>query len=134
MSDYQGHAEVRMGSARGFGLVMAAAALIISLWPLAAGGSVRWWLAAIALCFAGLAIFAPRLLAPLNRIWFRFGLMLGAVVAPLVMALLFFLVVTPTGMIMRALGKDPLRQKPDRSAATYWITRRESVGSMKRQF
>ena len=71
-----------MGSARAFGLVMAAAALIISLWPLAAGGSVRWWLAAIAFCFAGLAIFAPRLLAPLNKIWFRFGLMLGAVVAP----------------------------------------------------
>ena len=134
MSDYQGHAEVQMGSARGFGLVMAAAALIIALWPLAAGGSVRWWLAAIAVCFAGLAIFAPRLLAPLNKIWFRFGLMLGAVVAPVVMALLFFLVVTPTGMIIRALGKDPLRQKSDRSVATYWITRKEAVGSMKRQF
>ncbi len=134
MSDYQGHAEVRMGSARGFGLVMAVALLIFSLLPLAGDGSVLWWLAAIALGFAGLAIFAPWLLAPLNRIWFRFGLMLGAVVAPVVMALLFFLVVTPTGMIMRALGKDPLRRKSDRAATTHWITRRESVGSMKRQF
>ena len=134
MSDIQGHAQVRMGSARGFGLVMAGALLILSLWPLATGGSVLWWLAAIALCFAGLAIFAPGLLAPLNKIWFRFGLLLGAVTAPVVMALLFFLVITPTGLIMRALGKDPLRQKSGRSAVTHWIKRRESVGSMKRQF
>ena len=134
MSDYQGHAEVRMGSARGFGLVIAAALVILSLWPLAEGGPFLWWSAAMALGFAALAIFAPGLLAPLNRIWFRFGLLLGAVTAPLVMALLFFLVVTPTGLIMRALGKDPLRRKSDRSATSHWIRRRESVGSMKRQF
>jgi len=123
-----------MGSARGFGLVMAAALLIISLLPLLSDGSVRWWLAAIALCFAVLAVVAPKVLAPLNKIWFRFGLLLGAIVAPVVMGLLFFLVVTPTGLIMRALGKDPLRQRPGRSLESHWITRHEAVGSMKRQF
>lgn len=129
-----GHAKVKMGSERGFGFVFAAVFTIIAIWPLLSESTVRYWALGIAVVFAVAALAAPRVLAPLNKLWFKFGMLLGAVVAPIVMFLLFLLAVTPTAIVMRALGKDLLRQKLDKPAASYWINRKEPVGSMQNQF
>ena len=89
---------------------------------------------AVALIFIALALVRPAVLAPLNKLWFRFGLLLGKIVTPIVMSLVFFLTVLPTGIIMRLLGRDLLNRKMDRSAPTYWVKREDPVGSMRNQF
>lgn len=81
-----------------------------------------------------LAFTYPKVLAPLNRLWFQFGMLLGRFVAPIVMSLIYFLAVTPTGLVMRMLGHDLLRNKIDKSAKSYWIDRNQPVESMKNQF
>ena len=126
---------VQGSSDRAFGLVFAAVFAIVGAWPMLAGGGPRPWALAVAAGFAALALLAPRALAPLNRVWTRFGLLLATVTNPLVMGLLFFLVVTPMGLVMRALGKDPLRRRFEREAASYWIERRPpGPAPMSRQF
>jgi large-conductance mechanosensitive channel len=75
-----------------------------------------------------------KLLTPLNKLWFKFGMILGAIVSPIVMAAVFFLVVTPIGLIMRVMGKDLLEKKYNKKKQTYWIKRSQSFGDMKRQF
>lgn len=131
------HAEVRMGSERAFGLVFAVVFALIGLLPVLGARAPHYgWLAAAA-TFLAVALAAPGLLAPLNRLWFRFGLLLHRIVNPLIMGLLFYLVVTPTGLVMRLLGKDILHLKADPRATSYW-TRREPPGpardSFKNQF
>jgi len=125
------------GSERGFGVVFAVVFAVIAAWPLFFGGGVRWWAAGLALVFLAAALAAPRALAPLNRLWYQIGMALHGVVTPLVMGILFFLTVMPTGLIMRLLGKDPLRLRFDAEAQSYWI-RREPPGpapdSMRNQF
>ncbi len=122
-------------SDRGFGLVFAAVFAVVALWPILGAEAPRLWALALAAAFLAVALAAPRRLAPLNRLWTRFGLLLSRVMNPLVLGLLFFVVVTPMGLVMRALGKDPLRRRLDRSAASYWI-RRDPPGPapMSRQF
>jgi hypothetical protein len=115
--------DVRGSSERSFGLVFAAVFLVIAALPLAFGGGVRLWSLGVAALFALAALAAPRVLAPLNRVWLKFGLLLHRVVSPIVLGIMFFLVITPIGLLMRALGKDPLRLRFDRGAATYWIAR-----------
>jgi predicted membrane metal-binding protein len=128
---------IKTSSDRSFGLVFAAVFAIIGLWPLISGDGVRLWSLIIAAIFAALALARPTLLAPLNRLWTRFGLLLNRVVSPLVMGLLFFVVITPIALIMRATGKDLLHLKFDRKAKSYWIER-EPPGpapeSIKNQF
>ena len=111
------------GSDRGFGGVFAIVFVAVGLFPLLNGGPPRAWALGIAAVFLAVALVRPSLLAPLNRVWFKFGLLLQRVVNPLVMALIYFAVVTPTGLVMRALGKDPLRLKHDPDARSYWIHR-----------
>jgi hypothetical protein len=84
--------------------------------------------------FLLLALLAPRILSSPNKLWFKFGLLLGSIVAPIVMALIYFVTILPTGLIMRLLGKDLLKPKLDKNAKSYWIERTEPVGSMKNQF
>lgn len=110
-------------SERSFGIVFTAVFLIVGAWPLLSGGPPRWWALAIAGAFlvAGLAL--PRILRPLNSAWLRFGLVLHRIISPLILAMLFYLTVLPTGLVMRALGKDPLRLRFDRNARSYWIER-----------
>lgn len=115
--------QVEGSSNRSFGIVFAVVFAIIALFPLLFGGALRWWSVVIALAFLALALLAPATLAPLNRIWMRFGLLLHKIVSPIVLGIMFFLVVTPIGLLMRATGKDPLRLRPDKSARTYWIDR-----------
>ena len=94
----------------------------------------RLWALIASVAFLLLAFIAPKTLAIPNKLWFKFGILLGSIIAPIVMALIYFLTVLPIGLIMRLLGKDLLRQKIDKNAKSYWIGRREPMGSMKNQF
>ena len=129
--------DVEGSSDRGFGLVFTALFLIIGCWPLLYGESPRWWSFGVAAMLAAIAAFKPALLARPNALWTKLGVLLGNVVGPIAVGILFFGVVTPLGVIMRLTGKDPLRLKLDRGAGSYWILR-EPPGpppkSMKNQF
>ena len=137
MSENVSHFKVEQGSERGFGLVFAAVFLIIFLFPLIMRGIAHYWALAIAVAFAIIAFVAPHILKPLNTLWFKFGMLLGAIIAPLVMMAIFFLVVTPIGLLMRLFGKDPLRLKRKGDEKSYWIVRtrdENNPSSMKNQF
>lgn len=129
-----GHTEVKMGSERGFAQVFAVVFVIIGAWPLWDGAAPRYWLFGVAAAILALGYFAPSILRPLNWVWFKFGMLLGAVVAPLVMALVFFVVVTPMALIAKLVGKDPLRRRREPDADSYWIRRDSAPGPMRNQF
>ncbi|MEM7318315.1 MAG: SxtJ family membrane protein [Pseudomonadota bacterium] len=137
MSEITGNTEVQMGSERSFGAVFATVFAIIALFPILGGGPVRIWALVIAAVFAIVAIVAPDVLKPLNRIWFQFGMLLGKIVSPVAMGILFFLTVTPVGLIMRAFRKDMLNQTFDPEADSYWIqipAEQSAESSMQNQF
>jgi hypothetical protein len=130
-------AEPKIGSERNFGLVFAAMFAFVALSPLVHGHDMRLWPLPFVAVFLGAAVLLPRMLAPLNQLWFRFGLLLGKFVTPLVMMVLFFATVTPVGILMRISGKDPLRLKWQPAAKSYWIERAEpepAPGSLRDQF
>jgi hypothetical protein len=134
---YVKHAQLKMSSERSFGLVFAAVFAFIALWPLVHANKMHLWSLAIAAVFLGAAFLAPRALAPLNRLWFRIGIMLGKIVTPLAMGVLFFLIVTPVGFLMRLFGNDPLRLKRSPTSKSYLIERSPpglAAGSLKDQF
>ena len=126
--------KLKISSNRSFGLVFFVVFLIISLWPLISGDLIRIWSAIISLIFLILGLTNSKFLTPLNRLWFKFGMILGAIVAPIVMGFIFFLVVTPIGLVMRIMGRDILNKKYDKKKATYWIIRGKPVSTMKQQF
>ena len=128
------HHKIKSGTERNFGLVFAAVFVIISLYPLWFGKNMHLWACIIAFIFLFFAIFLPKALILPNKLWFKFGSFLGAIVSPIIMGMIFFLTVTPTGMIMRLLGKDILNQKMKKSVQSYWIKRKENLSSMKNQF
>ncbi|MEM1382623.1 MAG: SxtJ family membrane protein [Pseudomonadota bacterium] len=134
MSENQGHVEVKMGSERGFAIVFAIVFGLVAIYPVFFGNDFRIWAGVVAAVILALGFLAPKVLAPLNKLWFKFGMLLGAVIAPIVMSIVYFLTVTPTGFIMRGLGYDLLRQKMDPEAKSYWIERDRAVGPMKNQF
>ena len=123
-----------MGSERSFGLVVAAGFLLITLAPWLRHREPRWWGLIVAVPLAALAIARPRMLRPLNVAWTRLGLMLNRVTSPVILALVFYLAVVPTGLLMRAVGHDPLRRKRHPEAASYWLPRPSAESSMSRQF
>ena len=112
------------GSDRSFGVVITVVLTGIGLFPLLHGEPPRWWSLAVAGGLLVVTLVRAELLAPFNRVWFRFGLFLHRVVNPVIMAVIYFAVVTPTGLIMRAAGKDPLRLRRDPNAESYWIHRK----------
>ena len=128
------HHKIKAGTERNFGLVFAAVFVIISLYPLWFGKNMHLWACIIAFIFLFFAIFLPKALIVPNMLWFKLGSFLGAIVSPIIMGMIFFLTVTPTGMIMRLLGKDILNQRMKKSIKSYWIKRKENLGSMKNQF
>lgn len=136
MSDVTSHTEVEMGSEKGFGIVFAVVFAIIAFWPLVFHGhGVRLWALAIAAAFLAVAFFAPHVLKPLNKLWFKFGMLLSMIISPIVMGIIFFVTVTPIGLIRRMKNPDPLNQKFDPEADSYWITRdASSLNSMRKQF
>lgn len=133
--DFSQHQTDKVGSERNFGLVFAVVFALVGLWPILGGNGMRIWALAVAAVFVLLAFVRPSVLRPLNLAWFRFGLLLGRIVSPVVMALIFFVAVTPTALIMRMFGKDVLRLRFDREAESYWIGRDDDPAtSMKNQF
>jgi hypothetical protein len=135
--DFSRQEEVKPSSDRSFGLVVASFFLIVGFWPLLRAQPIRWWALGVAAVFALLALLWTAALAPLNRLWVKLGALLYKVVSPVVMALLFYVTVTPIALLMRLLGKDPLRLRRDPDAASYWIDRtppEPSPESMKNQF
>ena len=133
----QSHRKVTVGTERNFGIVFAVVFAIIGLARLYRGGSVRWWAIALGAAFLICAFVAPRLLRPLNHLWFKFGLLLHHVVNPIIMGALYFGAVVPMGLLVRALGKDLLHLRFDKAAASYWIRRDAPApppGGMTKQF
>jgi hypothetical protein len=134
MSEATSHILAEQSSEKSFGIVFFIVFLIVALYPLINSEDLRIWALSISAVFLLLAFVAPKVLSIPNKLWFKFGMLLGSIVAPIVMALVYFLTVLPTGLIMRLLGKDLLRQKLDKNAKSYWIERSEPMGSMKNQF
>ena len=116
--------EIKGSSDRAFGLVFGAVFTIAGLWPLTAGGPVRIWALGLAIAFLLAAALRPKLLAPLNRIWTRIGRFLHCIANFVILTLLFYLVITPMGLALRLLGKDPLRLRFEPGVRSYWIERR----------
>ena len=124
---------IKGSSNRSFGIVFFIFFLIIAVYPMFFGQEIRIWSLIISLIFLILGLAKSRILTPLNLLWFKFGMLLGRIVSPVVMGLVFFLVVTPTGLIMRALKKDLLNLKKKKSN-TYWIKKDQVKTDMKNQF
>ena len=115
--------KVEGSSDRAFGLVFAAAFGLVGVWPVLSGGGVRAWALVLAAVFGVLALARPQTLSGLNRAWTRLGLLLGHVVSPVALGITYCVAVVPTGLILRLMGKDPLRLRYDSEAETYWIGR-----------
>ena len=115
-----------------FGILFFIFFLIVGLYPLKSGGVTRVWSIVFSLVFLIITIIRPNLFTFLNKLWIQFGILLGKIISPIVMGLVFFFVVTPIGMLVRILKKDVMGLK--RGASSYWIHREEKVQSMKKQF
>ena len=125
---------VKISSNRSFGFLFFVVFFVISLWPLKSQGDLRLWAFILSLVFLVLGVLNSKFLTPLNKLWFKFGILLGSIVSPIVMGAVFFIVVTPVGLIMRFLGKDSLKMSIVKSASTYWIKRDKKNSTMKKQF
>jgi len=121
--------KVKIGSNRSFGIVFFIVFLIIGTYPIFFQGELRIWSLIVSIIFLLLGIINSRFLSPLNLLWFKFGMLLGRIVSPIVMGLVFFLVVTPTGLLMRLFGKDPLNTKFSKDDS-YWIKREKNIGTI----
>jgi len=126
--------KIKISSNRSFGLLFFVIFLIVALWPLKSGEDIRLWSLVLSIIFFILGIFNSKLLTPLNKLWFKFGILLGSIVSPLIMGIVYFSVVTPIGVLMRILGKDLLKTSKVKSASSYWIKRDKQQSTMKKQF
>ena len=134
MSELTSHIHTEQSSEKSFGVIFSIVFLIVSLYPLFNSEGLRIWALVVSTIFFLLAITAPKTLVLPNKIWFKFGILLGSIIAPILMVLVYFITVLPIGLIMRLLGKDLLKQRIDKNTRSYWIKRNEPVGSMKQQF
>ena len=125
--------KIKIGSNRSFGIVFFVVFLIIATYPLLNDGSIKILFFIISFIFLILGLVNSKILTPLNKIWFKFGLLIGKIVSPFIMSLIFFLVVTPTGLFMRLLNKDLLNLKYNNDKS-YWIKKSGPKSQMKNQF
>ena len=128
------NSKIKISSNRSFGLVFFVVFLIVALWPLKHEEDIRLWSLALSIIFFILGILNSKLLTPLNKLWFKFGIFLGGIVSPIIMGIVFFLVVTPIGVFMRLLGNDLLKMRKVQNTSTYWIKRGKQQSTMKKQF
>ena len=119
---------------RGFGLLFFIVFLVLALWPLTKKGEINFYLISIALIFLILGLFNSKILSPLNKVWIKFGEILGRVIAPIVMAAVYFLILTPISLFVRLFGKDLIGMKFNNDIKSYWIKRKKRLGSMDKQF
>jgi nitrate reductase NapE component len=121
--DFSRTHDVKASSNRSFGWVFTAVFLIIGLWPLVSGHPPRGWSLIVSGLFMTVTLAAPALLGPLNRLWLRFGLLLNRIISPIALGIMFYVVVTPMGWLMRTVGKDNLRLRGGDKDGSYWIKR-----------
>jgi hypothetical protein len=125
---------ITLSTEKSFGIVFSIVFLMVALYSLINSEEVYIWALFVSAIFLLLAFIAPNTLSLPNKLWFKFGILLGSMVAPIVMTLVYFITVLPIGLIMRLLGKDLLKKKLDKNTKSYWIKRNEPIGSMKNQF
>ena len=125
--------DVKISSNRSFGVVFFIVFLLIALYPVINNEEIRAWSLIVSLIFLVLGLLNSKILNPLNQIWFKFGVLLGRIISPFIMAIIFFFVVTPIGLIMRTLGKDILNLRYN-TKKTYWIEKTGPKSKMKNQF
>jgi len=123
----------KISSNKSFGILFCIVFVLIAVWPVMHEGSLRIWPIPISFIFLVLGLLNSKLLSPLNLVWVKFGELLGKIVAPIVMAIVYFVIITPIGLFMRLAGKDLLNTKFSKDNS-YWIKREKNIGSMKRQF
>ena len=126
--------KIKLPSNRSFGILFFIVFLIIALWPLKSGYDIRIIPLLISLMFLTLGLFNSNLLKPLNFIWMKFGLMLGKFMNPIIMGLIYYLTVVPTGLIFKILNKNLLKIKKNKDQKSYWIIKKKSQSTMKNQF
>ena len=126
--------KINISSNRSFGLVFFVVFLIVALWPLKSGEEFRLWSLVLSIIFFILGVLNSKLLTPLNRLWIKFGFLLGAIVSPIILGMVYFIVITPTGLFMRLVGKDLLKKNKEKYTSTYWMKRNKQQSSMKKQF
>ena len=124
----------KISSNKSFGILFFTVFFLIGIWPLFNGEALRIWAIPIALIFLVLGLINSKVLTPLNLIWVKFGELLGKIIAPIVMALVYFVVLTPISLILRLIKKDILKLKILKNIDSYWIKRKKKIGSMKKQF
>ena len=122
-----------LGPNKSFGILFFIIFFIYGIWPIFNSNSIRIWSLVIAVVFFILVLFNSKLLVPLNSMWLKFGALLGKIISPIVMAFVYFFVITPIAIIIRLLGKDLLKVKFN-TRSSYWISRDKNIGSMKKQF
>ena len=125
--------KIKIGSNRSFGVIFFIVFLLIAIYPLLSENPIRLWSLIIAVIFLILGLLNSRILTPLNILWMKFGMYLGIFISPIVMGFVFFLVVTPIGLIMKIFGKDLLNLKKNQKT-TYWLDKDKIKSSMKNQF
>jgi predicted membrane metal-binding protein len=125
--------DIKISSNRSFGIVFFVVFLIVSFYPLINFGEVRIWSLVLAVIFLILGLLNSRILSPLNKAWFKFGILLGKIVSPIVMGIVFFVVVTPIALLLKLFGKDLLNLKKNKNKS-YWVEKKELRSTMKNQF
>ena len=125
--------DVKISSNKSFGIVFFVFFLIISLYPILGGGSLKMWSLAISIIFLILGLLNSKILSPLNKLWFKFGIFLGKIISPIIMGIIFFFVVTPIGYLMRLFKKDVLSLKFNDNKS-YWVEKNGPKSKMKNQF
>jgi hypothetical protein len=125
--------DIKLGSNKSFGIVFFIVFFIIAIYPFFGDGSLRLWSLAISIIFLILGLFNSKILSPLNKLWFKFGIVLGKVISPIIMGIIFFLVVTPIGYLMRLFKKDVLNLNFNDNKS-YWIKKNDPKSKMKNQF
>ena len=124
----------KRSSNRSFGLLFFLVFLVIAFWPLTKKSEINLYLISIALIFLVLGLLNSKILSPLNKAWIKLGEILGRIVAPVVMALVYFIILTPISLLVRLFGKDLIGMKFSNDIKSYWIKRKKNLGSMDKQF
>jgi len=125
--------DIKIGSNRSFGIVFFLVFFLIATYPLINGNEIRLWSLVVSIIFLLLGLINSKILNPFNKLWFKFGIFLGKIISPIIMGIIFFLVVTPIGLLMRLLNKDLLNLKFNNNSS-YWIEKTEPKSKMKNQF
>ena len=134
MFETNNNRQIKPSSERNFAIVFCIFFALIGLYPLLIDKNINLWACLLSFLFLFLGIIFPKSLTLPNKLWFKFGIFLSKLTSPIILALIYYLTITPVGIVIRFLGKDLIKQKIILSKKSYWIKRKEQVGSMKNQY